>query len=40
LSNEVNAQDFKMDISMFTAGTYFAKLESNRQLKTIKLIKF
>ena len=40
LSNEVNAQDFKMDISMFTTGTYFAQLESNHQLKTIKLIKF
>ena len=40
LSNEVNAQNFKMDISMLTAGTYFAKLESNLQLKTLKLIKF
>jgi hypothetical protein len=40
LSNKVYAQNFKMDISMLIPGYYFAKLESNRQSKTIKLIKF
>jgi hypothetical protein len=40
LSKEVNAQNFKMDVSLLTPGSYFAKLDSNRQSKIIKLIKF
>ena len=40
LSKEVNAQNFKMDISPLIPGSYFAKLDSNRQSKIIKLIKF
>jgi len=40
LSKDVNAKNFKMDISLLTQGSYFAKLDSNRQSKIIKLIKF
>ena len=40
LSKEVNSQYFNIDISILISGSYFAKLMSNGQSKTIKLVKF
>lgn len=39
LTIEINAQNFKIDVSTLTPGSYFVKLESNRQSKTIKFLK-
>jgi hypothetical protein len=39
LSTEVNAQNFNLDLSMLTPGSYVAKLDCNGLSKTIKLLK-
>jgi hypothetical protein len=39
LTIEINTQNFKIDVSALTPGSYFAKLEGNRKSKTIKLLK-
>jgi hypothetical protein len=39
LSKEVNTQNFDMDISILIPGSYFAKLYSNGQSQTLKLVK-
>lgn len=40
LSRIVNVQKYQMDVSMLSPGSYFAKLEHNRQSKTIKFLKY
>jgi hypothetical protein len=39
LTKVVNDQNYKMDISMLSPGTYFVKLENKGQIQTIKLLK-
>jgi hypothetical protein len=38
-SKEVNSNEFKLDISDYSSGTYIAKINSNGKSKSIKLIK-
>jgi hypothetical protein len=39
LSKVVNDENYKMDISMLSPGSYFIKLENKGQFQTIKLLK-
>jgi len=39
LTNVVNDQNYKIDVSMLSPGSYFIKLENKGQIQTIKLLK-
>lgn len=39
VSKQVNSEDFSIDISNLSSGTYIAKLKNNGKIQTVKLVK-